>query len=73
MQAPPGPVMTIGIFLTLTAALYTVGVWLIFRLSSATPLMLSVGLAAILTCLMTRTSLRGLGDLRESQLCLVCG
>ena len=53
--------MIIGIFLALTVALYTVGVWLIFRLSSATPLMLSVGLAAILTCLITRTSLRGLG------------
>ena len=53
--------MTIGLFLVLTVVLYTVGVWLIFRLGSATPLMLSVGLAAILTCLITRTNLRGLG------------
>ena len=61
MKAPQGPVVTIGIFLALTVALYFVGVWLIFRLSSATPLMLSVGFAAILTCLITRTNLRGLG------------
>lgn len=61
VKAPQGPVITIGVFLVLTVALYTIGVWLIFRLGSATPLMLSVGLAAILTCLMTRTNLRGLG------------
>lgn len=53
--------MTIGVFLGLTAALYPAGYWLIFRLGSATPLMLSVGLAAILTCLITRTSLKSLG------------
>lgn len=53
--------MVIGVFLALTVVLYILGFWLIFRLSSATPLMLSVGLAAILTCLITRTNLRGLG------------
>ncbi len=61
MKAPQSPVITIGVFLVLTIALYTLGVWLVFRLGSATPLMLSVGFAAILTCLITRTSLRGLG------------
>jgi len=61
MKARQNPAMIIGIFIALTIALYPVGFWLIFRLSSATPLMLSVGLAAILTCLITRTSLRSLG------------
>lgn len=55
------PVLIIGVFIALTVALYPIGFWLIFRLSSATPLMLTVGLAAIITCLITRTSLRGLG------------
>jgi len=61
VKSPQSPVVIIGVFLALTVALYTVGVWLIFRLSSATPLMLTVGLAAVITCLLTRTSLRGLG------------
>jgi membrane protease YdiL (CAAX protease family) len=55
------PVTTIGIFVALTSVLYVVGFWLIFRLGSATPLMLSVGVAAILTCLLTNKSLRSLG------------
>ena len=55
------PFIVIGIFIALTVVLYPIGFWLIFRLSSATPLMLSVGAATILTCLITRTSLRGLG------------
>lgn len=56
-----GPAATVGIFLVLTACLYPVGVWLIFRLGSATPLMLTVGLAAILTCLITHKKLHTLG------------
>lgn len=61
MSSRQNPVRVIGIFLALTALVYPLGIWLIFRLSSATPLMLTVGLAAVLTCLITRTSLRGLG------------
>jgi membrane protease YdiL (CAAX protease family) len=61
VKSPLSPIITIGAFLGLTVALYTVGYWLIFRLGSATPLMLSVGLAAILTCLITGTSLQSLG------------
>ena len=55
------PAATISIFLVLTSSLYAIGIWLVFRLGSATPLMLSVGLSAILTCLITRKSLRSLG------------
>lgn len=55
------PAMVIGVFLALTIVFYFAGVWLIFRLSSATPLMLSVGLAAIVTCLVSRKELRTLG------------
>jgi len=55
------PVLVISVFLILTVVFYFVGVWLIFRLSSATPLMLSVGLAAVVTCLVTGKELRTLG------------
>jgi membrane protease YdiL (CAAX protease family) len=37
-------------FLFLTVIFYCVGYWLIFRLERASPLMMSVGLAAIVTC-----------------------
>ena len=60
-QTKKGAVLVISLFLTLVASFYFVGVWLVFRLSSATPLMLSVGLAAIVTCLVTRKELRSLG------------
>ncbi len=56
-----GPILVISVFLALTMIFYFAGVWLIFRLSSATPLMLSVGLAAVVTCLVTRKELRTLG------------
>ena len=56
-----GPVVIIGVFLALTILFYFAGGWLIFRLSSATPLMMSVGLAAVVTCLLTRKELRTLG------------
>ncbi|MCR9185042.1 MAG: CPBP family intramembrane metalloprotease [Halieaceae bacterium] len=55
------PALVISIFLALTMLFYFAGAWLIFRLSSATPLMLSVGLAAVVTCLLTRKELRTLG------------
>lgn len=53
--------LVVGVFLGLTTVFYFIAVWLIFRLGSATPLMLSVGLAAIVTCLATRTPLASLG------------
>ncbi|QFU77058.1 CPBP family intramembrane metalloprotease [Halioglobus maricola] len=61
IRASQSPVRVITVFLVLTAILYAAGVWLIFRLGSATPLMLSVGLAAIVTCLVVRKDLRTLG------------
>lgn len=57
----PRAVTTIGVFVTLTASLYPVGMWLVYRLGSATPLMLSVGAATVLTCLVTNKGLGSLG------------
>ncbi|WP_444902719.1 CPBP family intramembrane glutamic endopeptidase [Microbulbifer sp. CnH-101-E] len=51
----------IAVFLTLTACLYPIGYWLIFHMESAVPLMLSVGLATIITCLSFKKSLGSLG------------
>lgn len=49
------------VFLGLVACLYPLGVWLLIRLQSASPLMLTVGLAAIGACLMCGRSLGSLG------------
>ncbi len=49
------------IFLGLTVCLYPLGLWLLVRLQSASPLMLTVGLAAIGACLICRRSLGSLG------------
>jgi len=54
-------VVKIAVFVALVTALYFLGYWLIYRLGSATPLMLTVGLAAILTCLVTGKPIRSLG------------
>lgn len=53
--------ITIIIFLIFTAAFYLLGYWLIYRMGRATPLMLSVGAAAIATCLIRNRSLATLG------------
>jgi len=45
----------------LVMAFYVMGYWLIFRLGQATPLMLSVGLATVLTCIIRKRSLASLG------------
>ena len=52
---------TIGVFLLSTGAFYFLGYWLIYRMGQATPLMLSVALATVFTCLVTNKSLRSLG------------
>ncbi len=57
----PRPAVAIGVFVILSASLYVVGLWLVYRLGSATPLMLSVGAATVLTCLLTNRGLRTLG------------
>jgi uncharacterized protein len=53
--------ITIAVFLALLVGLSACGYWLIFRLESATPLMMSVGLAAIFTCLIRQRDLASLG------------
>ncbi|GJM08889.1 MAG: hypothetical protein DHS20C11_11650 [Lysobacteraceae bacterium] len=54
-------ILTLLLFLILATAFYLVGYWLIYRLGRATPLMLSVGVAAILTCVIRRRNLAALG------------
>jgi membrane protease YdiL (CAAX protease family) len=53
--------LTLATFLSLVTVFYVVGYWLIFRMGQATPLMLSVGVATVLTCLIRKRSLAGLG------------
>ncbi len=50
-----------AVFLLLLACLYPVGLWLLLRYQSASPLMLTVGLAAVLACLACGRDLRALG------------
>ena len=49
------------VFFVLLIACTAVGYWLIFRLGRATPIMLSVGVATILTCLIRKRKLAALG------------
>lgn len=53
--------ITLALFLALLVGFSAGGYWLIFRLESATPLMLSVGFAAVVTCLVRGRSLDALG------------
>lgn len=53
--------ITIATFLTLIIGFYALGFWLIFRMEQATPLMLSVGAATILTCVIRKKKLTELG------------
>ena len=53
--------ITIAIFLVLVVAFYFLGYWLIFRLGQATPLMLSVGAASLVTCWIRKRRLSTLG------------
>jgi membrane protease YdiL (CAAX protease family) len=61
LKIPRDIVFTLGTFLLLVMAFYLVGYWLIFRMGQATPLMLSVGLATVLTCILRKRSLTSLG------------
>ncbi len=49
------------VFFVLLIVCTAVGYWLIFRLGRATPVMLAVGVATILTCLIRKRSLANLG------------
>ncbi|TXS92914.1 CPBP family intramembrane metalloprotease [Parahaliea maris] len=48
-------------FILLVAGLYPLGVWLLLRFQSASPLMLTVGLATVGACLICGRQLRSLG------------
>jgi membrane protease YdiL (CAAX protease family) len=54
-------IITLLVFLLLLIACTAVGYWLIFRLGRATPIMLAVGVATILTCLIRNRKLASLG------------
>jgi uncharacterized protein len=49
------------VYVVLVACLYPLGIWLLLRFQRATPLMLTVGLATIGTCLICRRDLGSLG------------
>lgn len=53
--------VTLFTFFALVIAFYFLGFWLIFRMGQATPLMMSVGLATIVTCVIRKRSLANLG------------
>lgn len=53
--------LTLFTFFSLVIAFYILGYWLIFRMGQATPLMMSVGLATIVTCVIRKRSLASLG------------
>lgn len=53
--------VTLLLFVALTTAFYGIGYWLIYRLGKASPLMLSVGAAAVLTMILCKRDLRSLG------------
>lgn len=61
MKPSRDSVITLSTFFSLTVIMYWVGYWLIFRMEKATPLMLSVGVAAVLTCLIRRRRISSLG------------
>lgn len=61
MNAIKNTYITLATFLAFVIAFYFLGFWLIFRMGQATPLMLSVGAATILTCLVRKKSLSELG------------
>lgn len=58
---PLASIRPLIIFLLLTIVFYCVGYWLIFRLERASPLMMSVGLAAVVTCFLFKRPLSSLG------------
>ena len=61
MNSTKDTYITLATFLAFVIAFYFLGFWLIYRMGQATPLMLSVGAATILTCLVRKKSLSELG------------
>jgi membrane protease YdiL (CAAX protease family) len=54
-------ILTLATFLILVVAFYLLGYWLIYRMGKATPLMLSVGAATLVTCFVRKRKLSTLG------------
>ena len=54
-------ILTLATFFILVVAFYLLGYWLIYRMGQATPLMLSVGAATLVTCLLRKRKLSSLG------------
>ena len=61
MRIPKDSAFALATFLVLLIACTAIGYWLIFRLGRATPIMLAVGVATVLTCLVNKRSLASLG------------
>mgnify|MGYP003627275045 FL=1 len=61
MKISKDTILTLATFLILVVAFYLVGYWLIYRMGQATPLMLSVGAATLVTCLLRKRKLSSLG------------
>lgn len=61
MKIPRDSALAIVTFFVFLIVCTAVGYWLIFRLGRATPVMLAVGVATVLTCLFTRRDLAALG------------
>ncbi len=61
MKITKDSVLTLSTFFSLVILFYVLGYWLIFRMGQATPLMLSVGIATVVTCLIRKRSLASLG------------
>lgn len=61
MTIPRNSIITLLVFLVMLIVCTAVGYWLIFRLGRATPIMLSVGVATVLTCLIRKQKLSTLG------------
>ena len=61
MKIPRDSAISLIVFFILLITCTAVGYWLIFRLGRATPIMLAVGVATILTCLIRKRDLATLG------------
>lgn len=61
MKIPRDSALAIAAYIVFLIACTAVGYWLIFRLGRATPVMLAVGVATVLTCIVTRRDLAALG------------
>ena len=61
MKISKDTTLTLLTFFSLVIAFYFLGYWLIYRMAQATPLMLSVGLATLVTCIIRKRTLANLG------------